>query len=117
MAVSVAAAAAALAACAGTPTPSASGPGTKEKGGTATWAEAPDTRPDYIFPFMSLAYFTVANINQFQYLMYRPLYWFGQGAQPTLNPSLSLAQNPVYSDKDTTVVVKLKPYNGPTARR
>ena len=32
---------------------------------------------DYIFPFMNLAYFTVANIEQFQYLMYRPLYWFG----------------------------------------
>ncbi len=61
--------------------------GTKIAGGTATWAEAPNTQPNYIFPFMSLAYFSVANINQFQFLMYRPLYWFGNGAQPTLNPS------------------------------
>ncbi|MDR3649216.1 MAG: ABC transporter substrate-binding protein [Acidimicrobiales bacterium] len=109
IAVSVVVAALSLAACGGSPTPGVSA-GTRETGGTATWAEAPDTRPDYIFPFMSLAYFTVANINQFQYLMYRPLYWFGQGAQPTLNPSLSLAKEPVYSAKDTTVVVKLKPY-------
>ncbi len=110
MTVSVVAAAIALTACAGSPSPGASGAGAKEKGGTAIWAQAPDTRPDYIFPFMSLAYFTVANINQFQYLMYRPMYWFGQGAQPTLDPSLSLAKIPVYSDSDTTVVVKLKPY-------
>jgi len=110
IAVSVVMAALALAACGGSSTSGASGPGSRNAGGTATWAEAPDTRPDYIFPFMSLAYFTVANLNQFQYLMYRPLFWFGEGAQPTLNPSLSLADNPVYSDKDTTVVVKLKPY-------
>ncbi len=109
MAVSVVVAALSLAACGGSPTSGGSA-GTRETGGTATWAEAPNTRPDYIFPFMSLAYFTVANINQFQYLMYRPLYWFGQGAQPTLNPSLSLARKPVYSAQDTTVVVKLKPY-------
>ena len=66
---------------------------------------------------MSLAYFSVANINQFQFLMYRPLYWFGNGRQPTLNPSLSLAESPVYSNNNTTVVVKMKPYkwsNGET---
>ena len=66
---------------------------------------------------MNLAYFSVSNINQFQFLMYRPLYWFGNGAQPTLNPSLSLAENPVYSNNNTTVVMKLKPYkwsNGET---
>lgn len=114
-----------LAACSSSPsTPSASGSGsgvptsgTKQAGGTATWAEAPNTQPNYIFPFMSLAYFSVANINQFQFLMYRPLYWFGNGAQPTINPSLSLAQNPVYSNNNTTVVVNLNPYkwsNGET---
>ena len=43
---------------------------------------------------MSLAFFSVNNINQFQYLMYRPLYWFGNGSTPNLNPSLSLAAQP-----------------------
>jgi peptide/nickel transport system substrate-binding protein len=84
---------------------------------TATYAEQPQTAPDYIFPFMSLAFFSVANINQFQELMYRPLYWFGNGSTPNLNPSLSLADNPVYSNNDTTVTVTLKPYkwsNGET---
>jgi len=83
---------------------------------TATWAELPSDPPNYIFPFMSLAFFSVSNINQFQELMYRPLYWFGNGSRRT-NPSLSLAENPVYSDGNTTVTIDLKPYkwsNGET---
>jgi peptide/nickel transport system substrate-binding protein len=95
-------------------TPSAAASGTPT---TATYAEQPQTAPDYIFPFMSLAFFSVANINQFQELMYRPLYWFGNGSTPNLDPSLSLADNPVYSNNDTTVAVTLKPYkwsNGET---
>jgi peptide/nickel transport system substrate-binding protein len=75
-----------------------------------TWAEAPQTPPNYIFPFMGLQFFSVSNINQFQFLMYRPLYWFGNGTSPNLNPSLSLASNPTYSNNNTTVVVKLKNY-------
>jgi peptide/nickel transport system substrate-binding protein len=90
---------------------------TKVVGGTAYFAEAPQASPNYIFPFMSLSFFSVTNIPQFQQLMYRPLYWFGNGANPTLNPSLSLASNPVYSKGNTVVTMKLKPYkwsNGET---
>jgi peptide/nickel transport system substrate-binding protein len=89
----------------------------KVPGGTATFAEPPQATPNYIFPFMSLSFFSVDNIPQFQQLMYRPLYWFGNGSNPTLNPSLSLAQNPVYSNGSTTVTMHLKPYkwsNGET---
>ena len=68
---------------------------------TVTFAEPPQTPPNYIFPFMSLAFFSVSNSEQFQYLMYRPLYWFGNGATPNLNPSLSLAQQPTYSTDNT----------------
>jgi peptide/nickel transport system substrate-binding protein len=77
---------------------------------TVTWAEVPGTAPDYIFPFMSLAFFSVSNINQFQDLMFRPLYWFGRGATPELNPSLSMAETPVYSNNGQTVTVTLKGY-------
>jgi peptide/nickel transport system substrate-binding protein len=99
----------------GSSSPSSSG--SSGNGTTATYAEAAQTPPNYIFPFMSLAFFTVNNINQFQQLMYRPLYWFGNGNTPNLLPSLSLAQNPVYSNGGSTVVVNLKPYkwsNGET---
>jgi len=77
---------------------------------TATWAETPNATPNYIFPYMSLAFFSVANINQFQELMYRPLYWFGLGATPALNPSLSLATAPKYAADGKSVTINLKTY-------
>ena len=52
---------------------------------TATFAEGPGSQPNYIFPLASLAYFSVSNLSQFQYLMYRPLYWFGDNGQVQLN--------------------------------
>ena len=92
-------------------------PGNAVKGGTAYWAEAPQATPNYIFPFAQFAYFSVANLTQFQELMYRPLYWFGKGVAPVLDLSRSLANNPVYSKGNTVVTIKMKPYkwsNGET---
>jgi peptide/nickel transport system substrate-binding protein len=80
--------------------------GTPVSGGTATFALAPSSIPNYIFPFTSSTYFSVYNAEEFQYLMYRPLYWFGNGASPTLNTSLSLANPPVYSGKNVTITLK-----------
>ena len=68
--------------------------GTPITGGTATWAELPSDTPNFIFPFDPPGLFSVSNISQFQYLMYRPLYWFGQGTTPDLNLSLSVGQEP-----------------------
>jgi peptide/nickel transport system substrate-binding protein len=64
--------------------------GTAVSGGTATFALPPSTTPNYIFPFDSSTYFSVVNEEDFQYLMYRPLYWFGNGSAPTLNTGLPL---------------------------
>ncbi len=101
-----------LAACSSSSSSSSPGAaassGTPVAGGTATWAEPPSDTPNYIFPFTSSAYISVSNIDQFQFLMYRPLYWFGDGAQPTLNPSLSVANYPTFSGKNVTIT--LKPY-------
>jgi len=72
------------------------------------WAEPVQAAPNFIFPFMTLDNFSVANINTFQYLMYRPLYWFGSGGTPNLNPSLSLASPPRYSSSSKTVTIDLK---------
>jgi peptide/nickel transport system substrate-binding protein len=80
------------------------------QGGTVTFAENPASgAADYIFPMVSLSVDTPTNL-QFQYLMYRPLLWFGKGSEPTRNPDLSLAEEPVYQDGNTTVVIHLKPY-------
>ncbi|MBV9096257.1 MAG: hypothetical protein JO132_20685 [Streptosporangiaceae bacterium] len=84
--------------------------GTPVSGGTATFAELPATTPNYIFPFTSSAFISVSNLNLFQYLMYRPLYWFGNGEQPTVNNTKSLANLPVWSNGGKTVTITLKHY-------
>ena len=38
--------------------------------------------------------------------MYRPLYWFGRGSQPLLNPALSLAGMPVFHGTKVTITLK-----------
>jgi peptide/nickel transport system substrate-binding protein len=80
--------------------------GSPVSGGTATFALPPSTTPNYIFPFDSSTYYSITNENDFQYLLYRPLYWFGQGASPTLNTSLSLADAPAYSGRTVTINMK-----------
>jgi peptide/nickel transport system substrate-binding protein len=87
---------------------SAAAAGTPIAGGTAVMAEAPENAPSYIFPYMASAVVSNVNLFDFQYLMYRPLYWFGTGDQPSVNASLSLANLPVVTGK--TVTITLKPY-------
>jgi peptide/nickel transport system substrate-binding protein len=85
------------------------------KGGTAVLAEPPSQTPSYIFPFMAPEDSSNQNLFDFTYLMYRPLYWFGQGSQPVVDPSLSLAYPPTFNG--TNVTIKLKHYvwsNGTT---
>jgi peptide/nickel transport system substrate-binding protein len=88
-------------------TPSSSG--VAVKGGTVTVADLPADIPNWIFPFMTLTYFSVANSQAFQYLMYEPLYWFGgENTTPTVDYALSPADAPVYSNGGKTLVINLK---------
>src|SRR3984957_19804648 len=117
-----------LAACSSSSPPSASSGGhangtsvptggTPMQGGTAVWAELPSDTPNFIFPFDPPGLFSVSNISEFQNLMYRPLYWFGQGTTPDLNLSLSVGKNPVYSNGSKTITIDLNNYvwsNGET---
>jgi peptide/nickel transport system substrate-binding protein len=98
--------AAACSSSATSPSGAAATGGTPTTGGTATYALPPSTVPNYIFPFSSSTYFSVVNAEYFQYLMYRPMYWFGNGSSPTLNTSLSVAETPLYNGN--TVTIKLK---------
>jgi peptide/nickel transport system substrate-binding protein len=103
--VGVAALAVAAAGCGSNGGSSSSG-STPVKGGTAVYALPPSTTPNYIFPFVSSAYISDANIFYLQALLYRPLYWFGQNGQPTVNNSLSLASPPVFSGNKVTINLK-----------
>src|SRR5580658_3281512 len=72
---------------------------------TITFAEAPGANPNYIFPFAGCAYSSVNNVNQFQMLMFRPLYWFGLGASANIVPKLSLAKPPIFTNDDRTLTI------------
>src|SRR4051812_14050021 len=65
--------------------------------GTVTMALAAGAKPDYIFPITDGAHYSTTNIEQFQRLMFRPLYWFGRNGQPVLDPVKSLARPAVFS--------------------
>jgi peptide/nickel transport system substrate-binding protein len=92
---------------AGCSSSSSSAPGTTPvAGGTAVFAEAPSAPPTYIFPYMNSAVISNVNLFYFQYLMYRPLYWFGTGSQPTANFSLSLANPPAFNGSKVTITLK-----------
>jgi peptide/nickel transport system substrate-binding protein len=100
----------ALAACSSSSSSTPSASAKPVSGGTATFAEIPATPPNYIFPFTSSAYISVSNLGLFQFLLYRPLYWFGTGNSPSLNTSLSLANYPSFSSDGKTVTITLKSY-------
>jgi peptide/nickel transport system substrate-binding protein len=107
----IAAVAAGAAVCAlvaaGCSTSSSAPTGTKPvTGGTAVMAEPASATPNYIFPYVSSTYISDLNLFDFQYLMYRPLYWFGNGVQPTLNTSLSLANPPTFNGTKVTITLK-----------
>jgi len=65
-----------------------------------------------IFPIVSGPQVTPYNQQDFQWLMYRPLLWYGgqPGNEFGLYNQISLGDAPVYSDNDTVVTIKLKKY-------
>ncbi|MGH3492987.1 MAG: ABC transporter substrate-binding protein [Sciscionella sp.] len=97
------------AACGGSST---AGGGTPVQGGTATFAEAAGTQPNWIFPMVDAAHNSGYSTGDLQQLMYRTLYWYGDNSGGTgLNQRKSIAEPPKYSDNDTTVVINLRPYS------
>ena len=82
----------------------------KVKGGTATVALPAGVTYSWIFPFYAITNSSVYNDQQFQWLMYRPLYMFGNNTNTSVsvNYPLSPANPPVYSNGGKTVVVDMK---------
>jgi peptide/nickel transport system substrate-binding protein len=64
----------------------------------------------WIFPFYAITNSSVYNSEQFQWLMYRPLYMFGNNTNDNvgINYPLSPANAPTYSNGGKTVVVNMK---------
>jgi peptide/nickel transport system substrate-binding protein len=76
--------------------------------GTVTWALSPGAAPTWVFPVTPGANLSVTDTSSFQYEMWRPLYWYGNGVRPIQVPSMSLADTPVYSNGDKTVTIHMK---------
>jgi peptide/nickel transport system substrate-binding protein len=103
--------AALIAACASS-TPSASQAPTRVSGGTATVALTPGEQFNYIFPLLDVANDTGANVTDSEYLMWRPLYWFGGPGSVGLDERYSLAKPATITStaKQTVATIQLKPY-------
>jgi peptide/nickel transport system substrate-binding protein len=106
----VAALAAAGCSTSSSPPSTSAAPGTPVKGGTATVALPAGVTLSWIFPFYSITNAGVYNDNQFQYLMYRQLYMFGNNTNTSVsvNYPLSPADPPVYTNGGRTVVINMK---------
>jgi len=79
-----------------------------QRAGTVIWAEPPGAGPTWILPLVSSVAFGTNNVTEFEYEMWRPLYWFGDGVEPVESASMSLAGPPVWSDGGKTVSVTVK---------
>jgi peptide/nickel transport system substrate-binding protein len=79
-----------------------------EHAGTITAAVPPNSAPTWILPMVTGALNSVYTVPEFDYQMYRPLYWFTNGVEPTEQPAMSLANAPVWTNGDKTVSFTLK---------
>jgi peptide/nickel transport system substrate-binding protein len=78
-------------------------------GGTAKVALPAGVTLNYIWPYTPAASAGESNAEDFQMLMYRPLYLFGNnGSSADVNYLLSLASAPAYSNGGKTATVHLK---------
>jgi peptide/nickel transport system substrate-binding protein len=100
-----------LAACS---TSNSSGTGSQSRvnGGTVTVALTPGEQFNYIFPMLNTENAVGSNIEYSEYLMWRPLYWFGGPNSVGMNTKYSLADpaTVTYSAGHTTATIQLKPY-------
>lgn len=91
-------------------TSSTASAGNIQQGGTATMALPPNATPNYIFPMDDPGHFSVYNISNLQYLLYKPLFYFGKGQNPVVNLPESVGNQPTWSSDGKTVTVTLKNY-------
>jgi peptide/nickel transport system substrate-binding protein len=85
-----------------------SGTGHATSGGTATFALPPDATPDWIFPLGTPGHLASYN-GSIQAEMYLPLYNYDTASGTlALDPAISAAKQPVYSNGDKTVTITLQ---------
>ena len=77
--------------------------------GTLTYAEAPQAGPTFILPFVSGGDgFSTSNMNDFQMMMFRPLFWFGTPGSAAFAPDLSMASISPQTGTSATYTIHTK---------
>ncbi|MDA8282498.1 MAG: ABC transporter substrate-binding protein [Actinomycetota bacterium] len=84
--------------------------GTPTTGGTITVGQLKTSTPTYIMPITPAALASVYTTYDFINLMNQPIYWSPQGATVQIDNSLSIANQPVYSNGNKTVTITIKPW-------
>jgi peptide/nickel transport system substrate-binding protein len=85
--------------------------------GTISYALAPGAVPNWILPMPTSATNSVYNVFNFEWQMWPPMYYAPNGSTPTIDPSLSVANPPTWSNGDKTMTITVKPWkwsNGQT---
>jgi peptide/nickel transport system substrate-binding protein len=85
--------------------------------GTFSYALLSGAVPDWILPMPPSAFNSVFNVYNFEWQMWPPMYYAPDGSDPTVDPSLSVANPPVWSNGDKTMTITVKPWkwsNGQT---
>ncbi|MFI5067613.1 MAG: ABC transporter substrate-binding protein, partial [Streptosporangiales bacterium] len=77
--------------------------------GTVRFAESPGGSPTWILPLATAGDNWIPNVLQFDYEMWRPLYWPAEGTSRGIDPTMSLAKPPVWSNGDKTVTITMNP--------
>jgi peptide/nickel transport system substrate-binding protein len=86
------------------------GSGNKVSGGTVYFTEGSDAPPNYIFPMYTFAVCSTTNSDQLMYMLYPPLYTFGNNYRPTVDYNASIGQQPTISNGGKTYTIKLNNY-------
>ncbi len=89
--------------------PAQAGRAASGKPGPVSLAEPPGAAPNWILPVVPSAADSVSTVQGFGYQMWRPLYWEVRGVSPAIDPAMSLARPPVWSNGGRTVTVTMNP--------
>jgi peptide/nickel transport system substrate-binding protein len=85
--------------------------------GTITYALPPGAVPNWILPMPTAASNSVYNVFNFEWQMWPPMYYAPDGSTPAVDPALSPANPPTWSNGGKTMTITVKPWkwsNGQT---
>src|SRR6516225_9131631 len=85
--------------------------------GSITYALAPGAVPNWILPMPTSSTNSVYNVFNFEWQSWPPMYYAPSGSTPTVDPTLSPANTPTWSNGFKTMTIHVKPWkwsNGST---